>query len=350
MNDVLYERAGAVATITLNRPERMNTISHPMLLALSEALLQAGRDAEVRAVIITGAGRAFCGGLDLTDAASDEGVRKGGFALAPTLDLREFPPVVLHQLDKPVVCAINGGAAGFGIDLTLGADVRVCASHAKLAITFTRRGVMPETGGTWYLPRLLGWSKAAELILAGRTLSAAEALELGLVSQVVEAEELLRHGSRQRTDCPGNAPSLARAVRLCSRADSPDDDDRPGFAARFQQRRNTGSVTESACRSKPTCTGIPISSSPGAQSTTLLRMRTPSSSSTMTAAYGVAFRKAGCMARATIVNVNTVPRPLERAHSESNEPHLAQSSRGMCRNAPQRVQRWKRNSPRAHQS
>lgn len=218
MNDVLYERAGAVATITLNRPERMNTISHPMLLALSEALLQAGRDAEVRAVIITGAGRAFCGGLDLTDAASDEGVRKGGFALAPTLDLRDFPPVVLHQLDKPVVCAINGGAAGFGIDLTLGADVRVCASHAKLAMTFTRRGVMPETGGTWYLPRLLGWSKAAELILAGRTLSAAEALELGLVCRVVEPEALPAAARAIAEEFAAGAPLAVQASKRMMRA------------------------------------------------------------------------------------------------------------------------------------
>ncbi len=218
MSDVLYERDGAVATITLNRPERLNTISHPMLVALSEALLEAGRDGEVRAVIITGAGRAFCAGLDLNDAASEEGVRKGGFALAPTLDLRDFPPVVLHQLDKPVVCAINGGAAGFGIDLTLGADVRVCASHAKLAITFTRRGVMPETGGTWYLPRLLGWSKAAELILAGRTLSAADALELGLVSRVVEADELLPAARVIADEFAAGAPLAVQASKRMMRA------------------------------------------------------------------------------------------------------------------------------------
>jgi enoyl-CoA hydratase/carnithine racemase len=218
MSDVLYERDGAVATITLNRPERMNTISHPMLLALSVALLDAGRDPEVRAVILTGAGRAFCAGLDLNDAASEEGVKKGGFALAPTLDLREFPPVVRHQLDKPVVCAINGGAAGFGIDLTLGADVRVMASHAKLAITFTRRGVMPETGGTWYLPRLLGWSKAAELILGGRTLNAAEALELGLVSRVTEPDQLLAAARAVAAEFAAGAPLAVQASKRMMRA------------------------------------------------------------------------------------------------------------------------------------
>jgi len=218
MSDVQYQRDGALATITLNRPERMNAISHPMLLALSEALLHAGRDGDVRAVILTGSGRAFCAGLDLNDAASEEGVRKGGFALAPTLELRDFPPVVLHRLDKPVICAINGGAAGMGIDLTLGADVRICARHAKLALTFTRRGVMPETGGTWYLPRLLGWSKAAELILAGRTLSADEALGMGLVSQVVDAEALLPAARTLAEEFAAGAPLAVQASKRMMRA------------------------------------------------------------------------------------------------------------------------------------
>jgi len=218
MSDVLYERDGAVAIVTLNRPERMNTISQPMLLALSEALLKAGRDSEVRSVMLTGSGRAFCAGLDLGDAASAEGVKKGGFPLAPTLELRDFPPVVLYQLDKPVVCAINGGAAGFGIDLMLGADVRVCASRAKLALTFTRRGAMPETGGTWYLPRLLGWSKAAELILGGQTLSAAEALEVGLVSQVVDAEELLLAARVVADEFAAGAPLAVQASKRMMRA------------------------------------------------------------------------------------------------------------------------------------
>ena len=218
MSEVLYEVDGFIATITLNAPERMNTISQPMLLELSEALLEAGRDGDVRAVIVTGAGRAFCAGLDLQDAASDQGVAKGGFALAPTLDLRDFPPVVLHQLDKPVICAINGGAAGFGIDLALGCDIRLCASHAKLAVSFTRRGVMPETGGTWLLPRLIGWSKAAELVFAGRTLSAAEALDLGLVSRVAEPDELLPAAHALADEIASSAPLAVQATKRMMRA------------------------------------------------------------------------------------------------------------------------------------
>lgn len=218
MNNVIYQRDDAVATITLNRPERMNTISHPMLLELSEALLEAGRDGEVRVVIVTGAGRAFCAGLDLQDAASDQGIAKGGFALAPTLELRDFPPVVLHQMDKPVICAINGGAAGFGIDLALGCDIRLCATQAKLAVSFTRRGVMPETGGTWILPRLIGWSKAAELVFAGRTLSAAEALDLGLVSRVAEPEELMSAAQALAQEIASSAPLAVQATKRMMRA------------------------------------------------------------------------------------------------------------------------------------
>lgn len=218
MSDVLYERNGAVATVTLNRPERMNTISQPMLLALSEALVAAGRDAEVRAIVITGAGRAFCAGLDLQDAASEEGVSKGGFALAPALDLRDFPPVVLHELDKPVIAAINGGAAGFGLDLALGCDIRICAGHAKLAATFARRGVLPETGGTWILPRLIGWSRAAEIVFAGRTLSAPEALELGLVSRVVEGSELAAVARALAEEIAACAPLAVQATKRMMRA------------------------------------------------------------------------------------------------------------------------------------
>ncbi len=218
MSDVLLDRDGAVATITLNRPERMNTISHEMLLELSARLLEASGNGDVRVIIITGKGRAFCAGLDLRDAASEQGVAKGGFALAPVLDSRDFPPVVLHKIDKPVICAMNGGAAGFGMDLALGCDIRICASHAKLALNFTRRGVMPETGGTWLLPRLIGWSRAAEVVLAGRTLSAPEALEFGLLSQVLEADAVLSAARRIAEEMASCAPLAVQAAKRMMRA------------------------------------------------------------------------------------------------------------------------------------
>jgi len=218
MSDILVDREGHVATLTLNRPDRMNTISQPMLSALTRELLACEEDPAVRAIVITGAGRAFCAGLDLQDAASDEGVSKGGFDLELKQDPREFPPVVLHHLDTPTLCAINGGAAGFGLDLALGCDIRIAARGAKLAAVFTRRGVVPESGGTWLLPRLLGWSRAAEIVFAGRTLSAEESLEPGLVNRVVEKEALLEATLTLAGEIAANAPLAVQAAKRMMRA------------------------------------------------------------------------------------------------------------------------------------
>src|SRR5262249_20079704 len=189
---------------TLNRPERMNAISGPMLAALSERLVEANADRDVRVVILTGAGRGFCAGLDLGDASSGTGIGGGG-AMPATLDPRTAPPTGLHSPDKPVIAALNGGAAGYGMDLALGCDIRIAARRAKLAAAFTKRGVLPESGGTWLLPRLVGWSKAAEIIFTGRTLDSQQCLALGLVNKVV-ADEALLAGAR----APANAIAAAR--------------------------------------------------------------------------------------------------------------------------------------------
>ncbi|TFG95092.1 MAG: enoyl-CoA hydratase/isomerase family protein, partial [Myxococcales bacterium] len=189
MSEVLVERDAHVAVVTLNRPERLHAISGPMLEQPSNELVPLDRDAEIRAVVLTGAGRGFCAGLDLKDAASGSGI--GGLAGLPaSLELRNAPPVVLHGMDTPTICALNGAAAGYGMDLALGCDLRIASENAKLAAAFTRRGVLPESGGTWLLPRLIGWSRAAEIIFTGRTLSAPDCLELGLVNRVVPAERL----------------------------------------------------------------------------------------------------------------------------------------------------------------
>ena len=182
MSEVLFEKESGVALLTLNRPERLNAISVSMLAQLSERLIECDRDRDVRAIVITGAGRGFCAGLDLQDATAGTGIGGGG-GLPPSLELRSAPPIVLHEIDKPTICALNGGAAGYGMDLALGCDVRIAGASGKLAAAFTKRGVLPESGGTWLLPRLIGWSRAAELIFTGRTLDAEQCLELGLVSR-----------------------------------------------------------------------------------------------------------------------------------------------------------------------
>ncbi|HTO52143.1 MAG TPA: enoyl-CoA hydratase-related protein [Myxococcota bacterium] len=215
--ELLYEKDGPIATLTLNRPERMNAISGPMLAALSERLVEANADRDVRVIVITGAGRGFCAGLDLSDASSGSGIGGGGAPMPATLDLRTAPPTVLHSLDKPVIAALNGGAAGYGMDLALGCDIRIAGKRAKLAAAFTKRGVLPESGGTWLLPRLVGWSKAAEIIFTGRTLDAAQCLALGLVSQVVDDEALPGATRALANEIAQNAPLAVQGAKRMMR-------------------------------------------------------------------------------------------------------------------------------------
>ncbi|QQS11719.1 MAG: enoyl-CoA hydratase/isomerase family protein [Rhodospirillales bacterium] len=219
VEEVLYAVDGHVATVTLNAPARMNTISRPMLEALSAALVRAGADREVWCVVLTGAGdRAFCAGLDLqAQKAGTDSIGMGKDFMRTTIDLRETPPTVLHQLEKPVVCALNGSAAGYGLDIALGADIRIMSDKAKLAASYAKRGVLPESGGTWYLPRLLGWSKAAELIFTGRTLSAEESLALGLVSRVVPAGEVAAVARAMADEICANAPLAVQAAKRMMR-------------------------------------------------------------------------------------------------------------------------------------
>ncbi len=227
-DEVRYEVAGHVATLTLDAPERMNTISGIMLQQISEFLLRADRDPEVRCIVLTGSGRAFCAGLDLQAQMAGPkgglgnlggGDGDGGTAgFTGEFDLRSAPPVVLHNLDTPTICALNGGAAGYGLDLALGCDIRIAAENAKLNPGFAKRGILPESGGTWLLPRMVGYAKAAEIAFTGRTLSAAEALELGLVNQVVPVEEFVKRTEEMATEIAANAPLAVRAIKRMMRA------------------------------------------------------------------------------------------------------------------------------------
>ena len=217
MNELLVEKDGHVATLTLNAPERMNTISGPMLEALSSALIEANEDPETRVIILTGAGRAFCAGLDLRSASDGTGIGGAAQRMPVNLDLRTAPPTVLHSLDTPTICALNGGAAGYGMDLALGCDIRIAAQSSKLAAAFTRRGVLPESGGTWILPRLLGWAKASEIIFTGRTLLAEDCLELGLVNKVVADELLAKEARAMADEIAANAPLAVQSSKRMMR-------------------------------------------------------------------------------------------------------------------------------------
>lgn len=213
--EVLYEVADHVATVTLNRPHRRNAISVRMLLLLSEHFAQADDDDDVRVIILTGAGKGFCSGLDIKDAMAGSGIggTGGGVGGGSLMQTRNLPTVILQEIDTPVIAALNGAAAGYGLDLALGADIRLMAESAKLLPGFAKRGVVPESGGTWYLPRLLGWAKAAEISYLGRDLDAAEAERIGLVNRAVPDDELLPLTREWAAEIASNAPLAIRAMK-----------------------------------------------------------------------------------------------------------------------------------------
>ena len=220
-DELLVERDDHVLTITLNRPDRLNAISGPMLKKLSETLQEANVDPDVRAVVLTGAGRGFCAGLDLKDVASGDGIGSANNGTRPRyqlFDLHNSPPIVINRMDKPMICALNGAAAGYGMDMALGCDIRIASENAKMGAVFAKRGVLPESGGCWYLPRLLGWAKAAEVAFLGDVLDAQRSLELGLVNKVVPHEELMPETMKMARQIANNAPlsvqSTKRMMRL----------------------------------------------------------------------------------------------------------------------------------------
>ena len=217
-DELLYETDGPVATLTFNRPDRMNTITPAMLNALSERLIEADADRDIRVIVLTGNGRAWCAGLDVGAAASGDGIGGDGASSANgEFNLRDAPPVVLHKIDTPTIAALNGGAAGYGLDIALGCDIRIASSKAKLSAAYTARGLVPESGGTWLLPRIIGWSKAAELLFTARTLTADAAEDLGLVSRVVEPDELADATASLAHEIASNGPLAVRAAKRLMR-------------------------------------------------------------------------------------------------------------------------------------
>src|SRR5438876_3851175 len=192
--EILLEVADGVALVTLNRPERLNAYTSTMGRELSEAFAACDADDAVRAIIVTGAGRAFCAGADLacggetfdrTAAAEYQGVPPERPWAKPARAIEPW------DVRKPIIAAINGPAVGVGATLPLQWDIRLAGASAHIGFVFVRRGVVPEALSTWTLPRLVGMARAAELLLTGRILSAREALEWGLVSRVVPDAELL---------------------------------------------------------------------------------------------------------------------------------------------------------------
>ncbi|MSQ29522.1 MAG: enoyl-CoA hydratase [Dehalococcoidia bacterium] len=194
-SSILYDLDGSVATITLNKPERMNAFDDEMLGEWREAITTADADPAVKAVIITGAGRGFCSGMNVANEAGGGGVLRTEQTIAArrrSLRDRVHPvPRALIQLEKPYIAAVNGAAVGAGMDMASMADIRFCASTARFGMTYVRMGLVPGDGGCWTLPRIVGSAKALDLIWTGRLFNAQEALEMGYVSTVYEPNELL---------------------------------------------------------------------------------------------------------------------------------------------------------------
>ena len=181
------EVEGAVATLTLDRPEALNALTVPVKVALREALESIAVDRDVRAVILTGAGRAFCAGQDLAERDEPD-------AAPLEVEVRErYNPIIraLRSMGQPVIAAVNGVAAGAGASLAFACDLRIASEEARFVLAFGRIGLVPDSGATWFLPRLVGPATAAELALVGDPVDAAEALRLGLVSRVVPGDQLM---------------------------------------------------------------------------------------------------------------------------------------------------------------
>lgn len=211
---IRYEVEGSTATITLDRPDHLNAVTATMIHELLGAFDEADADDAVRAVIVTGAGRAFCAGADLGAGAQTFDVAAHGFT-GTAADHRDGGGLValrIFDLKKPVIAAINGPAVGFGITATLPMDVRIASTAARIGFVFTRRGVVPEACSTWFLPRLVGMARAAEWVLTGRVFSAEEALAGGLVSRVVAPGELLRAAHALAAEIAGNTAPVSIAL------------------------------------------------------------------------------------------------------------------------------------------
>lgn len=208
---ILYDVSDHVATITLNRPEKMNAWNAAMAEELSEALHAANTDDAVRAVVLTGSGRAFCAGADLEGGGQTFASGEGGQD-ASGMNKRTVQP---NEIAKPVIAAINGGAVGIGMTYPMLCDIRLAAEGAKMGFVFTRRGMMPELAAHLLVQRVAGFSNAADVLLSGRVFLAEEAVEIGIISKVFPKDELLSAAQSMSRDYVNTAPaSVAVTKRL----------------------------------------------------------------------------------------------------------------------------------------
>lgn len=216
MSELLFDVSEGIATITLNRPEKRNAFNTEMLRDWTSALEESQAREDVRAIVLTGAGNAFCSGGDV--GAMKE--RKEDTALERKKSLSDRVhriPMTMLAMDKPVLVAVNGVATGAGMDMALMGDIRIAASSARFAETYVKIGIVPGDGGAWFLPRIVGMARALELLWTGRFVNAQEALDMGIVSEVVSDEKLMDHTLALAQRIAAGPPVAIRMIKRAAR-------------------------------------------------------------------------------------------------------------------------------------
>lgn len=212
--EIKYEISDSILTITLNRPDKLNATTVLMREELSDALERADADDNVRVIIFTGAGRAFCAGADLSSGGQAFDFKARGLSdkIEEHRDGGGLVTLRLYDMKKPLIAAINGPAVGFGMTFTLPMDFRLASENARMGFVFTRRGIVPEAASTWFLPRVVGIRKAAEWMITGRVFDAREALAGGLVGEVLPPEALLPRAREIATEIARNTAPVSVAL------------------------------------------------------------------------------------------------------------------------------------------
>ena len=250
-----YEVENGVGKITLHRPDNMNAFTPVMEEELKAIIAEADRDDAVRAVVVTGAGRAYCAGADLSsgDKAFDRGAREGRFI--PISEYRDGGGKVslaIYKCRKPVIAAINGPAVGVGITMTLPMDMRIAAEDAKIGFVFARRGVVMEACSSWFLPRIVGIAKANELVFTGRVFKAADEAASGLFNHVVPRDEVLPKAMSIAREIADNTSAMSVAISKALLSHGPSEPDPQSVhlieSKCFYWAGKAGGRQEKACR------------------------------------------------------------------------------------------------------
>src|SRR5499426_2983865 len=210
---LLYDQQDGIVTLTLNRPDRLNALGDTLREELYDAMSRASDDPNARVIVLTGAGRGFCAGGDMKAAHEVQEGRRERALLDRVAPIRDRVVLAMRDSPKPIIAAVNGPAAGAGMNLALACDMRIASTAARFGQTFVKRGLHVDWGGTYFLPRLVGMAKACELIFTGEMISAEEAYGLGLLNKLVSPEELMPATyelARKLADVPPIALRLAK--------------------------------------------------------------------------------------------------------------------------------------------